>query len=86
MCAETIGPAVALFSGLLISSSFSSVSYSSLSTITFVSFGTVGTGGFSAIGIEVVADMEPGGWFDKGLGEGVGKERGEVAGKYQGWV
>ena len=36
MCAETVGPAVALFSGLLLSSSSSSVSSSSSSTIAFI--------------------------------------------------
>ena len=42
----------------------------------FVVVGTVGTGGCSTIGIEVVVGREPGCWFDKGLGEGAGKERG----------
>ena len=46
----------------------------------------VGTGGCSAIGMEVVSVREPGWWVGKGLGEGAVKERGEVAGKYQGWV
>ena len=46
----------------------------------------VGTGGCSAIVVEVVVGMEPGCWIDKGLGEGYGKERGEVSGKEQGWV
>ena len=48
--------------------------------------GTVGTGGCFAIGIEVVVGREPGCWVDKGLGEGAGRKRGEVAGKEQGWV
>ena len=46
----------------------------------------VGTGGCFAIGIEVVIGREPGCWVDKGLGEGDGKEQGEVAGKEQGCV
>ena len=52
----------------------------------FVVFGTIGTGSFYAIGIEVVAGIEPGCWVDEGLGEGAGKEKGEVSGKDQGWV
>ena len=52
----------------------------------FVVFGMVGTGGCSAIGIEAVTGREPGCWVDKGLEEGAGMERWEVAGKEQGWV
>ena len=37
VCAETVGPAVALFSGMLLSSSSSSVSYSSSSTVAVIS-------------------------------------------------
>ena len=37
MCAETVGPAVALFSGMLLSSSPSSISSSSSSTVAFIS-------------------------------------------------
>ena len=46
----------------------------------------VGTGVCYAIVIEIVVGREPGCWVDKGLGEGAGKEWGEVAGKEQGWV
>ena len=37
VCAKTLGPAVALFSGMLLSSSSSSVSYSSSSTVAVIS-------------------------------------------------
>ena len=48
--------------------------------------GTVGTGGCFAIGIEVAVGRNPGCWVDKGLEEGAGRERGEVADKDLGWV
>ena len=90
MCAETVIPAVALFSGMLLQILvllyflFLFV-YRCVNFV--VVFGTVGTGGCgSVIGVEVVAGREPGWWVGKGLGEGAGKEQGEVAGKNQGRV
>ena len=82
-----MGPAVALFSGMLMSSSSSSVSSSSSSTVAFVSLWflvrlvLVNYG--SMIGILVVAGREPGCWFGKGMGEVSGKEQGGGAGKEQ---
>ena len=82
MCAETVGPAVALFSGLLMSSLSSYVSYSSLSTVAgyfVVVSGTVGTGDSgSVVFMEVVSGRKPGCWIGKGLGEASGKEQGRV--------